>query len=62
MMKCFIYTAAEKINSAGKEALISFGEGDELKMMLMGLRRFTKVEPFNIKESRRVVAAQFIGK
>jgi alkylation response protein AidB-like acyl-CoA dehydrogenase len=62
MMKSFIYTAAEKINSAGKEALISFGEGDELKMMLMGLRRFTKVEPFNIKESRRVVAAQFIGK
>jgi hypothetical protein len=33
-----------------------------LKMMLMGLRRFTKVEPFNIKESRRVVAAKFIGK
>jgi len=62
MMKCFIYSAAEKINAAGKEALISFGEGDELKMMLMGLRRFTKVEPFNIKESRRVVAAQFIGK
>ena len=62
MMKCFIYSAAEKISAAGKEALISFGEGDELKMMLMGLRRFTKVEPFNIKESRRVVAAQFIGK
>ena len=62
MMKCFIYSAAEKISAAGKEALISFGEGDELKMMLMGLRRFTKVEPFNIKESRRVVAAQLIGK
>jgi alkylation response protein AidB-like acyl-CoA dehydrogenase len=62
MMKCFIYSAAEKISAAGKEALISFGEGDELKMMLMGLRRFTKVEPFNIKESRRVVAAKFIGK
>jgi alkylation response protein AidB-like acyl-CoA dehydrogenase len=62
MMKCFIYSAAEKISAAGKEALISFGEGDELKMMLMGLRRFTKVEPFNIKESRRVVAATYIGK
>jgi alkylation response protein AidB-like acyl-CoA dehydrogenase len=62
MMKCFIYSAAEKISAAGKEALISFGEGDELKMMLMGLRRFTKVEPFNIKESRRVVAAKYIGK
>ena len=62
MMKCFIYSAAEKISAAGKEALISFGEGDELKMMLMGLRRFTKVEPFNIKESRRVIAAKFIGK
>lgn len=62
MMRCFIYSAADKISTAGKEALISFGEGDELKMMLMGLRRFTKVEPFNIKESRRVVAAKYIGK
>ena len=60
MMRCFIYSAGEKIHSAGKETLISFAEGDELKMMLMGLRRFSKVEPFNIKESRRVISAKMI--
>ncbi|MEZ4800001.1 MAG: acyl-CoA dehydrogenase family protein [Flavobacteriales bacterium] len=60
MMRCTLYEAAEKINAAGKEALISFGEGDELKMMLMGLRRFTKVEPFNVKASRQVIAQKMI--
>lgn len=61
MMRSFIYSAAERIHQAGKEALVSFAEGDELKMMLMGLRRFTKVEPFNIKESRRKIAEKLIG-
>jgi alkylation response protein AidB-like acyl-CoA dehydrogenase len=61
MMRCFFYAAAEKIHAAGKEAIVSFGDGDEMKMMLMGLRRFTKMEPFNVKESRRVVAAHYIG-
>lgn len=61
MMRSFIFSAAEKINQAGKEALISFAEGDELKMMLMGLKRFTKVEPFNIKESRRKISEKMIA-
>lgn len=60
MMKCFFYKAAEIIGASGKEALVSFAEGDELKMMLMGLRRFTKTEAFNIKESRRIIAAKMI--
>lgn len=60
MMRSFIYSAAEKINQSGKEALISFAEGDELKMMLMGLRRFTKVEPFNIKDARQKIAKKLI--
>jgi alkylation response protein AidB-like acyl-CoA dehydrogenase len=61
MMKVFTYEASEIISHCGKEALISFAEGDELKMMLMGLRRFTKTEPFNVKESRRIVAAKVIA-
>jgi alkylation response protein AidB-like acyl-CoA dehydrogenase len=61
MMKVFIYDASEIISRAGREALYSFVEGDELRMMLMGLRRFTKMEPFNVKESRRVIAAKLIG-
>ncbi|WP_293918709.1 MULTISPECIES: acyl-CoA dehydrogenase family protein [unclassified Sphingobacterium] len=58
--KVYLYTAIDKINAAGKEALYSFGEGDELKMMLVGLRRFTKAEPFNIKDARQRIAKKLI--
>lgn len=60
MMKAYIYDAAEEIGRAGREALVSFGEGDELRMMLMGIKRFTKMEVVNIKELRRSVAAKAI--
>jgi hypothetical protein len=56
MTRIYLYHAAEKIHSAGKEAIYAFAEGDEQKMMLMGLRRFTKLQPWNIKEARRRVA------
>ena len=39
-----------------------FADGDELRAMLMGMKRFTKHEPFNVKDSRRVVAAKLIEK
>jgi hypothetical protein len=48
------------LHDSGKEALLSFADGDELRMMLMGLRRFTKVNPFNVKDSRRKVALAVI--
>jgi hypothetical protein len=60
MMRIYLQTALDKVALAGKEALYSFAEGDELKMMLVGLRRFTKAEPFNIKEARQRVAKQLI--
>ncbi|HUH33937.1 MAG TPA: acyl-CoA dehydrogenase family protein [Daejeonella sp.] len=60
MMRIYLQTALDKIGLAGKEALCSFAEGDELKMMLVGLRRFTKAEPFNIKEARQRVARKLI--
>jgi alkylation response protein AidB-like acyl-CoA dehydrogenase len=41
---------------AGREAIQSFAEGDELRVMLMGLKRFTKVEPLNTKDARRRIA------
>jgi alkylation response protein AidB-like acyl-CoA dehydrogenase len=56
MSKVYLYKAAERIQSAGKEAIFAFAEGDEQRMMLMGLRRFTKYEPINIKETRRKIA------
>ena len=60
MMRIYLYQSVDKVAVAGKEALNSFAEGDELRMMLVGLRRFTKTEPFNIKESRQRVAKQLI--
>ncbi|MFT5248052.1 MAG: alkylation response protein AidB-like acyl-CoA dehydrogenase, partial [Gammaproteobacteria bacterium] len=60
MMKAFIYEANEIIHSSAKEALLSFAEGDELKMMLIGLKRFTKMEPFNIKDTRQQIAQTLI--
>ena len=62
MMQTYLYWAADKINVAGKEALMGYAEGDELKMMLMGMKRFTKVYPFNTKEARRRVAQALIDK
>jgi alkylation response protein AidB-like acyl-CoA dehydrogenase len=61
IVKTYIYDAADKINKAGKDALNSFAEGDELRMMHIGLKRFTKVEPFNSKDARRRIAAKMIA-
>lgn len=60
MARVYIYEAADKINIAGKNAINSFMEGDEQKMMLMGLRRFTKVAPLNTKEARQRIAQKLI--
>lgn len=60
MAKTYFYDAADKINKAGKDALNSFAEGDELRMMLMGLKRFTKTEPFNPKDARQTIANAII--
>ena len=60
MMRIYLYQTVDKVSVACKEALYSFAEGDELRMMLVGLRRFTKLEPFNIKETRQRVAKQLI--
>jgi hypothetical protein len=60
MMKAFIYDAADRIHKEGKDAINSFAEGDEQRMMLMGVKRFTKVEAENIKALRQMVAQKLI--
>ncbi len=56
MAMIYLHEAIEKAASAGKQAIYAFAEGDELRLMLLGLKRFTKIEPFNLKEARRRVA------
>ncbi|MFI5137138.1 MAG: acyl-CoA dehydrogenase family protein [Sphingobacteriales bacterium] len=61
IMRVYINDAAELIAKAGKEALNSFAEGDEKRMMLMGLKRFTKTEDINTTQCRRNIAAKVIA-
>jgi hypothetical protein len=58
MMRVFINEANDVIQVAAKEAINSMAEGDELRMALIGLKRFTKVPPYNSKEARRRIARQ----
>jgi alkylation response protein AidB-like acyl-CoA dehydrogenase len=58
----YLHHAVEKAASAGKTAIMSFAEGDELRLMLMGLKRFTKIDPYNLKTARRKVADYVIEK
>ncbi|MFM8832631.1 MAG: acyl-CoA dehydrogenase family protein, partial [Cytophagales bacterium] len=58
----YLHHAVETATNAGKQAIYAFAEGDEQRLMLMGLKRFTKIDPYNLKESRRKVANYAIEK
>ena len=60
MLRVYLNDAVDAVAKAGKEAINSFAEGDEQKMMLLGLKRFTKTAPFNAKDARRLVATKLI--
>src|SRR6185369_9048364 len=61
IMRTYLYDAADRINKSGKDAINSFADGDEQRMMLLGLKRFTKTESFNSKEARRRIADKMIA-
>ena len=62
MSQLYLYNAVEKINAKAKEGIISFAEGDELRMMLMGLKRFTKYDNFpNVVKLRTQIADKLIA-
>ncbi|MFT4203929.1 MAG: acyl-CoA dehydrogenase family protein [Chitinophagaceae bacterium] len=61
IVRVYLSDATDRIWKSGKDALNSFAEGDELRMMLMGLKRFTKQEPFNTKEARQRIALKLIA-
>jgi alkylation response protein AidB-like acyl-CoA dehydrogenase len=62
IVKTYIFDAADRIRKSGNDALMAFVDEDELKMMLMGMKRFTKVAPFNTKEARQRIALKAIEK
>ncbi|MDG1246268.1 MAG: acyl-CoA dehydrogenase family protein [Polaribacter sp.] len=57
MAKLYLYNAVEIVTQNGKEGIISFAEGDEQRMMLMGLKRFTKYSNYpNVIALRNEIA------
>lgn len=62
MAQLYLYQAVDIISQKGKEGIVSFAEGDEQRMMLMGLRRFTKyVNMPNVVKLRETIAAKLIA-
>jgi alkylation response protein AidB-like acyl-CoA dehydrogenase len=62
ILNCYLYDVADKMNKWGKDAINAFAEGDEQRMILMGIKRFTKAQPFNSKEARRRIADELISR
>jgi alkylation response protein AidB-like acyl-CoA dehydrogenase len=60
MVKVYFNDTADNIWKWGKDAITSFADGDELKIMNLGIKRFTKTEAFNTKDARRRIAQVII--
>lgn len=60
ILKVYFNDAILRIHYHGREALMSFADGDELRMMLMGLKRYTKYPPVNTKAARRRIAQKVL--
>ena len=60
--KTYFFDIASKVEKSAKDAIMSFAEGDEARMMLMGLKRFTKTEVHNPKVARQKIAQILIEK
>ena len=61
IVKSYLYDAADRINKSAKDAINAFAEGDEHRMMLMGVKRFTKSTSLNSKASKRRIAEKLIA-
>jgi len=56
----FLHHSADKINKNGKEAIYALANGDKQNILLLALKRFTKVKPVNLKDLRRLIAKKII--
>ena len=62
MAKLYLYKAVDVVTQKGKESVISFADGDEQRMMLMGLRRFTKYNNMpNIIALREMITTKLVA-
>lgn len=62
MAQLYLYKAVDIISSRGKESIISFTEGDEQRIMLMGLKRFTKYTNHpNVVGLREIITTKLVS-
>jgi alkylation response protein AidB-like acyl-CoA dehydrogenase len=62
MARLYLYQAVDIVTQKGKEGIVSFAEGDEQRMMLMGLRRFTKYTNMpNVVGLREIITAKLVA-
>jgi alkylation response protein AidB-like acyl-CoA dehydrogenase len=61
LSRIYLEGAMERVHAAGKHAVCGFAEGDTLRLMLLGLKRYTKTEPFNAIAARRRVADRMVA-
>jgi hypothetical protein len=60
MMSVYFWDAQSRLVKNAQDALASFAAGDELRIMLLGVKRFARYEPVNVKAIRRTVAKKLI--
>lgn len=60
ILQVFCHDVVHRIDKNAKDALMSFAAGDELRIMLMGVKRYTKYMNVNVKNARRAIAAHQI--
>ncbi|MBX3103166.1 MAG: acyl-CoA dehydrogenase family protein [Bacteroidetes bacterium] len=60
MLQVYVNDCADRIHMAGKLAINAMATGDEQRMMLMGLKRFTKVDGVNVVAARRRIAKKLV--
>lgn len=61
IMRTWINDSADRIFFSGKNAINAMAEGDEARMMMMGMKRFTKTAPYNTKDARRRIAKDLLA-
>ena len=58
LSELYVFNAVEHLAKCGREAILSFAEGDDQRLLLMGLKRFTKFsQPINPVKTRQKIAA-----
>jgi hypothetical protein len=62
ILKVFLNDATARITKEASDAVASFAEDDLLRTFLMGIKRFTKYPPVNVKKARRLIADVMIEK